>query len=175
MTGMDRAPQAAALGELKSYLRLDTADEDATLQGLLRTATATVEAFLGQLLVIRDLSETADANQCRIGLRGRPVVAIGSVSWMEGDEEVPLAPDRWRFERSPSGRGVVLLHDPPEGRVRVRYTAGLAQDWNGLAEPLRFAVVRAAAHGFAHRDRAEDAGLPAIVWQTLAPWRAVAL
>jgi uncharacterized phiE125 gp8 family phage protein len=175
MIMMDRAPQAAALDELKAYLRLETADEDALLQALLRTSTATAEAFLGQVMVVRSQSETIEPGTRHISLRGRPVVAVDSVAFMEAGEYVPVDPSHWELVRSSSGRGVVHIKGFFEGPLRVRYRAGLADDWNGLAEPLRFAVVRAAAHGFSHRDRDDDGGLPAIVWQLLAPWRAVAL
>lgn len=176
MTGDMRAPQAAALDELKAFLRVEMADEDALLQGLLRSATASAESFLGQLMVARDLVERGDAGAHRILLRGRPLVAVLAVNRLpaEGGEE-PMVPEDWHVDRLSSGAASVCFRTVTDVPVLVRYRAGMAEDWNGLAEPLRFAVVRAAAHAFTHRDRADDIGFPPMVWQLLAPWRAVAL
>jgi uncharacterized phiE125 gp8 family phage protein len=175
MPGTIRAPQAAALDELKAYLRLETADEDALLQGFLRSATAVAEAFTGQMFLARDLVDRVEEGVRQVVLRGRPLINIQAISRQTADGDEPLALGEWHVDRMPSGRAAVMLRGPAEAPLTVRYRAGMADDWNGLAEPLRFSVVRVAAHSFAHRDRADDPGYPPLVWQLLAPWRAVAL
>ncbi|OYW88988.1 MAG: hypothetical protein B7Z20_01255, partial [Sphingobium sp. 32-64-5] len=58
------------------------------------------------------------------------------------------------------------------GRVEVNLSAGMAQDWAALPDPLRQGVVRLAAHLFA--QSASDAP-PAIVTALWRPWRRMRL
>jgi uncharacterized phiE125 gp8 family phage protein len=59
--------------------------------------------------------------------------------------------------------------------ARVAVEAGLAEDWNGVPEPLRQGIVRLTAHLYAHRDAAGDAGPPAAVAALWRPWRRMRL
>ncbi|WP_300537392.1 head-tail connector protein [Sphingosinicella sp.] len=56
------APPAVSLGEVKAYLRIDGADEDALLAGLVRSACALCEAFTGQVLIAEERSQTIAAD-----------------------------------------------------------------------------------------------------------------
>ena len=61
------------------------------------------------------------------------------------------------------------------GRVRVTAEAGLATGWSGLPGAIRQGAVRLAAHLFAHRDAADDAGPPAAVAALWRPYRRMRL
>ena len=56
---------AAALAELKAYLRMEQDGEDAVLAGLLRGAAALCEQFVGQWLIARDARETVAGDALR--------------------------------------------------------------------------------------------------------------
>ncbi len=171
MATIERGPPAAALAELKAYLRIEHGDEDALLSALLRAATDTVEAMLGLLLFERDVVETAILADGCVRLRHEPVRSLGAVT-LAGAAE-PLAPGAAMLSIDQEGRGTVSVPGHGDGlRLTVSYRAGMAADWSWVPDALRLAVLRAAAHFHAHRDAADDAGLPPAVRRALGPWRA---
>jgi uncharacterized phiE125 gp8 family phage protein len=68
---------AASLAELKAYLRIETGAEDAVLAGLLRSAAALCEQFVGQWLVAREARETVAGDGRWQRLSARPVLSGG--------------------------------------------------------------------------------------------------
>ncbi len=174
MAKVDKAPPAAALAELKAYLRIEEGAEDALLAGLVRAATETVEAMLGTLLFERDAEEWGCVKDGRLALTVSPAVRLISVALLADDgSEVPVDAEAVQFCTSRFGTGHAVLSDVAEGdEIVVRYRAGLAEAWNDVPEILRLSVIRAAAHFHAHRDSADDGGLPPAVRHMLAPWRA---
>lgn len=171
MASIERGPPAAALAELKAYLRIEHGDEDALLAALLRAATETVEAMLGLLLFEREVVESARLADGGIWLRHEPVRSLTSVT-LDGAAE-PLAPAAATLALDRDGRGRVTVPGAGDGTlIHARYRAGMASDWNWVPDSLRLAVLRAAAHFHAHRDSADDGGLPPAVRRTIGPWRA---
>lgn len=168
----DAAPSVAALDELKAYLRIETAEEDALLAGLLRAATAAAEAVLGEMLLVRDVREEGEPVDGWLSLSARPVRGVELVERLDGEAPAPLGPEAWRLATDRSGRSGLCLAEPVQ-RIGVRYRAGRADDWNGVAEPVRLAVLRGAAHAFASRDSGGGEGLPAMFHELLAPFRQV--
>lgn len=173
MAKVDKAPPAAALAELRAFLRIEDGVEDALLAGLVRAATETVEAMLGSLLLERDVEERACLQGGRIALAVAPAVRLISAAILAEDgSEVAVAPDAVRFGKTRFGDGEIGVSGVADGSlVVVRYRAGLADGWNAVPEILRLSVIRAAAHFHAHRDAADDGGLPPAVARMLAPWR----
>lgn len=173
MVVADKVPPAAALAELKTYLKIESSIEDALLSGLLRAATETVEAMLGVLLVERDVEERGVVSNGGVHLVAEPVRSLTSVSIHEEDgTEVVLDDDRSSLTISRHGGGHVRITSLPEGAaVIVRYRAGMSTDWTWVPEILRLSVVRAAAHFHASRDSADDGGLPPAVKRMISPWR----
>lgn len=167
------APDLVSVDELKAYLRIETDAEDALLAGLIRTASATVEAWCGQLLVTQERVDEGITADGVLPLSGNPVRRVETVARQEADGSwIDLPPEAWTVEMDGWGRAYVRVG--PGGspkRLRCRYRAGMAETWNAVPEPLRQAVIRAAAHAFTHRDGAEDAGIPAAVRQLVAPFR----
>ncbi len=168
----DAAPPVATLDELKAFLRIEHAEEDALLHGLLRTASAVAEAFLGEMLVERDVVEEGPAAEGRLPVSARPVRSVTQVERREGSSWITLEAGAWRLETDRLGRTVVAA-DPGGTHLRVRLRAGSASDWTEVPEPVRFAVVRAAAHAYAHRDATAETGWPALVAELLAPYRRI--
>lgn len=169
MRSMGKVPPVAAIAELKAYLRIESGDEEPLLVAVLRAATETVEAMLGVLLVEREVVEQGPVCAGRFALSAEPVRGLESV--VRAGETEPLPEDAAALELLRGGAGRVTLALPEGTRVEVRYRAGMATDWAWLPEALRLAVLRAAAHFHAHRDGADDAGLPAAVSRMLSPWK----
>ena len=176
---MDAGTAAAAplsVAEAKAFLRLDTDAEDALISGLVRTATALCEAFTGQLLLKRTATETVAADGTWHALALAPVVSIGAVETLGVDgTATALAGDGWTSTVDADGRAWVRIAAAGVARANVTGIVGLADDWNGVPEPLRQGIARLVAHLFASRDAADDVGPPAAVAALWRPWRGVRL
>jgi uncharacterized phiE125 gp8 family phage protein len=174
MLTMDRAPPAAALGELKAFLRIEDSREDALLASMLRAATETVEAMLGLLLFERDVEERGAVQSGLMSLTAEPARALleARAEFADGTQRL-LGPSEVRFRADGRGCGSLALTDLADGtELVVRYRAGMANDWNWVPEALRLAVIRVASHFFSHRDAADDPGIPPAVRRMISPWRA---
>lgn len=169
---IESGAMAVSLAECKAQLRLERDDEDALLAGFIRTAMALCEAFTGQWLMARDAEQRllADGSWQRIEVL--PVVAITAVSGATG----PVPPGNHESDIDLSGTGWVrLLAVDGIERPVVRFRAGLAEDWNGVPEPLRQGIVRLVVHLFSHRDAADAGPPPAAVAAMWRPWRRMRL
>ncbi|MFT4027417.1 MAG: hypothetical protein QM676_11540 [Novosphingobium sp.] len=169
---------SAALAELKDWLGISTAMDDAPLTALLRAALALCEDFTARL----PLAATCEEVLCVSGgwqrLRTRPVQAITLVEGIPAEgPRFALASDAYALDLDADGGGLVrVLRPGAAGRVAVRFVAGIAADWASLPETLRHGVIRLAAHQ--HRARESDAAgplPPAAVAALWRPWRRMRL
>jgi uncharacterized phiE125 gp8 family phage protein len=166
----------ASLDELKEYLRIGGSGEDGLLERLLRSATALCEQFVGQWLILGEARETVLADGGWQRLSARPVAAILGVEAVAPDgEAVALAADAYAIDIDAAGDGWVR-GQPLDGRrvLKVRYQAGMAEDADGLPEPIRQGIVRLAAEHFSARE-SEVATPPAVVGALWRPWRRMRL
>jgi uncharacterized phiE125 gp8 family phage protein len=174
MGQVERAAPAAALAELKAFLRIEDEGEDALLAGLLRAATETIEAMLGLMLFEREVEERGTVRDGCLLLRAEPARTLVRAELLERGQVVRTL-ESGEAELVPGAHevGRIVCRGLEDGaQLLLRLRAGMATDWNMVPEILRLCVVRAAAHFHAHRDSAEDAGLPPAVGRMLAPWRA---
>lgn len=157
------APEVVAIEELKAFLRVESEIEDGLLHELLRAAAATVEGWIGQVLIRRDVVERKGVVDGHLRLAHAPVVSVHSVS-VETSEGtlVPLEPADWALLPAPGDAGWLRVRASGAEIARVEYRAGISEDWNGVPEPLRLTVLRCAAHGFATRDSPDAPAFPAI-------------
>jgi uncharacterized phiE125 gp8 family phage protein len=172
------AATAVALGEIKAYLRIEGAHEDALLAGLARTATALCEAFTGLALVERPVRERMPADGRWRRLARAPVAGVDGVDLLAADgAPTPLVGEAWAVEQADVGEARVrVVGGPADQLAQVRYRAGVGADWNAVPEPLRQGIVRLVAHLYAHRDAAAGGAPPsaavAALWR---PWRRMRL
>lgn len=173
MLKIEKAPPAAALGELKAFLRIEDSREDALLAGLLRAATETVEAMLGLLLFEREVEERGSARAGAMALTAEPARTLVEANAELADGSLrSLSALEANLKLDGNGCGHLALAGVADGTVlMVRYRAGMATDWNWVPEALRLAVIRVASHFFSHRDAADDAGIPPSVRRMISPWR----
>lgn len=167
------APGAAALAEAKAQLRVDGTGEDALIAGLLASAVGVCEAFVGQMLLVRPVSESVAASAAWTRLGRTPVRAVTAVA----SGGMPLPADAYAVDIDGDGDGWVRLAAtgirPP--RLQVTYEAGLAADWAGAPDPLRQGVLRLTEHLYARRDESGDDGPPAAVAALWRPFRRMSL
>jgi len=173
------APQAAALAELKDWLGITTAGDDAQLAALLRAALELCEEFTGVMPLQQGCEEVLPVSGDWQSLATRPVQAITGIDGIPADGArfaLPVA--NYAIELDADGGGRVRIENPASaGRVAVQFTAGLAASWSALPEALRHGVLRLAAHQYrAREDGGQMAALPpasiAALWR---PWRRLRL
>lgn len=160
------------VARLKEHLRLGTGFSDDGLQdglltGFLRAAMAAIEGRIGKVLLERDFEWSLSA--WRDGRRQElPIAPVTSVAGVylvaEDGSESTADPLSWRLvpdhhaPRLEARRGA-LPSPPPNGRLKVRFTAGFGAAWDELPADLAQAVMLLAAHYNEYRhDTALDVG-----------------
>lgn len=168
----------AALGDLKAWLAISTAREDAALAGLLRAALDMCEGFTGRMPLAAQCEEILPGSARWQSLRTRPVQAITQVealSVIGGREMLAIADYAIELDADGTAR-LRLTGQRAAARIAVRFTAGLAPDWASLPDGLRHGVLRLAAHHYREREGPGAAPLPpaavAALWR---PWRRMRL
>lgn len=168
----------AALDELKQWLAISAPRENALLTALLRTSLDMCEGFTGTLPLETLCEEVLTASgewQC---LGTRPVQAITGVDALPLDgARYALPIEAYAIDLDAEGAGMIRLTGRITGgmtgsvrgsRTAVRFTAGLAPDWDSLPESLRHGIIRLAAHHYRERDNNPGLTPPAAV---AALWR----
>ena len=169
----------SALAELKHWLGITTAHDDALLSDLLRAALDICEAFTGTMPIETTCEEVLFVRGGWISLATRPVQAITSIETVAADgSRGILSADAFEFDLDPDGTGLVRVRggNTSATRIAVRFVAGMAPDWEGLPETLRHGMIRLAAHQHRERESSGASPLPpaaiAALWQ---PWRRMRL
>ena len=169
----------AALAELKVWLGITTAGDDAALGALLRAAVELCEDFTGTMPLAQGCEETLSTTSEWQQLSTRPVQAITGVQGIPADgARFALPADAYGLELDTDGGGRIRVLSPgAAGRIAARFTAGLAADWASLPEALRHGILRFAAHQYRMREDSgnSDAGPPAAVAALWRPWRRMRL
>lgn len=169
---------ASALAELKLWLGITTSRDDALLQSLLAAALDICEAFTGLMPIEASCEETLPACAGWQSLTTRPVQSISALDGITSDgTRFILTAGTYEFELDADGTGRIRLPMPgAQVSAAVRFTAGLAPDWDSLPEALRHGLIRLAAHQHRERESAGASPLPpasvAALWR---PWRRMRL
>ena len=169
-------PPIVGISEAQAYVRIETGEEEAVLAGLIRSASTLCETFINQVVIAREFVADLPASGAWQRLTVTPLRAITDVSKVDSTGTlIPLTPDGYSVDIDSSGDGWVrVTPDPVAARVRVSGRAGIADDENGVPEPIRQGVLRLVAHLFEARDG--DAGeVPASVTALWRPYRRLRL
>jgi uncharacterized phiE125 gp8 family phage protein len=159
--------------DAKAYLRLETAHEDAAIERLVASARSLCEAFLGQLLIRREVTETLRPSGAWQRLGVGPVAAITAVAAVAHDGSTSALPaDGYAIDIDPGGDGWVRASVPVAG-LRVTYRAGIADSADAVPAAIGQGVTRLVAHLHAHRDDAAEP--PAAIAALWRPFRRLRL
>lgn len=173
MSGAGLALPAVTLSEAQAFVRIETGEEEAVLAGLIRTASALCEAFLGQVVIERPFIVDVAASGKWERLDPGPVRTIGTVEALDlTGVTLPLPSSSYAIDIDAGGDGWVRVGGC--GRARVSGTAGLAGDENDVPEPIRQGILRLVSHLFASRD-GEGGAPPAAVTALWRPYRRMRL
>lgn len=185
----------AALAELKQWLGLTVADDDAALTALLMAALDLCADFTGLVPIAETAEETLPASGAWQTLATRPVREVSGAEWVLSDgSRSALASSDYVARIGADGTalvrvtasGPVMSFDMLGGDggcgalapvVAVRFVAGLSADWDSLPQVLRQGVMRLAAHQYRAResDNVAAALPPASVAALWRPWRRMRL
>lgn len=163
-----------ALDELKHWLAITTSRDDAALTALLRAALDMCEAFTGVMPLEAECEEIIAAPRDWLALAAMPVRSIASLEAIEADgTRTAVAAEDYLFNIAADGRAMLhLQRSVSQSLLAVRFTAGLAADWDSLPGAMRQGLIRLAAHLYRSRDDGEGKTIPpasiAALWQ---PWR----
>ncbi|MDV7145093.1 head-tail connector protein [Tropicimonas sp. TH_r6] len=178
------------VADFRDHLRLGTgfADEgaeDSLLETFLRASIAAVEAWTGKVLLERDFSWSLA--QWRDGraqtLPVAPVSEIREVRIIDClDWEVIVESSKYKLQQDTHrpvvmARGARLPTIPPQGAVRIEFTAGFGENWNDVPADLGQAVMLLAAYYYEYRHemRVGGAVMPYGVSSLVDRWRNVRL
>ncbi len=166
-----------AVDAAKTYLRLETDDEDASIAALVAAALVHAEGYLGLLLLERGVTERLSVTTAWQRLTATPVRSVASVTGIPAEGAAfALLPDTYTIDINRHHDGWIRIPQPGSaGRVDVAYRAGLVPGWPDLPEAIGIAVLRIAAHLHAFRDAPDDAGPPPAIASLLRPWRRMRL
>lgn len=164
---------SAMLDEARTYLRLESEEEDASLGTVLLGAIGHAEAYLGQMLLRRNVREIVPASAQWQRLAALPVSLVNSVTGIPA-EGMPFvfSAEAYKIEIDANGEAWLRVMQPGSaGRLEVACLAGMALTWAELPEAIRLGVLRLAAHLHLHRDNPHDLGPPEGIAAMLRPWR----
>lgn len=175
MIATNIAEAAVSMAEAQAYARVETGEEEALLAGLVRTASALCECFIGQVMVQRPFEEVLAAEVKWQRLQLTPVRSIDEVAVLGPDGgAAPLSATDIDLDIDSRGDGWVRVANSGGSKIRVRGQAGIAADPNGVPEPLRQGILRLIAHLFATRD-GSGGEPPAAVTALWRPYRRMRL
>ncbi|MGJ3263970.1 MAG: head-tail connector protein [Salinarimonas sp.] len=174
------AVEPVGVPEMRAFLRLEHADEDALIGTLLRAARLVVEATT-RLVVLEQswriaLARVPEDGVVRLPLA--PVIAVSEVRAFDAEDVASVVPvSDWRLERRADPVRIVLSGAALEARggVEIDLTAGFGATAEAAPAPLVQAIRLLAAHWFENRGdgppQTERASLPLDVAALVAPFR----
>jgi uncharacterized phiE125 gp8 family phage protein len=181
------AAEPLGLAEAKAYLRIGSDGEDGLVSELIAAARGRIEAAAGIAMIARTLrvqlrcwpAGMLDSRVLRLPVR--PAGGLAAVKVYDAEDAAETVTDRFLLEAGRSARLVWTSgRFPWPGRrangIEIDYVAGFGEASEDVAEGLRLAVKRLAAHAYHARDAETIAGpLPEDVAGLIAPWRRVSL
>lgn len=174
------AIEPVSLAEMKLWLRLDTADEDALVTGLIAAARALVEREARRVLITQGW---------RIALDGWPpgpvVLPVGPVQTVSAvrvfnASAVPttINPASYRFDASSDPArlwitGAVTWPELIAGGIEIDITCGYGSAAADVPEPLKLAIRLLVARWYEHRgdDAPEVPAMPADIAPLVSVYR----
>lgn len=177
VAGHAPTPLAATIEEARAYLRMGAGVDDAVLAGLVRSATATCEQFIGAAIVARSVEEALAISGDWQRLSCPPVRSITAVAGVPAEGSAfSFAVTDYAIDIDPQGIGWVrIINRGSAGRMRVSYAAGMVASAGEVPDALRQGVIILTGQLHRLRDGDEAAVLPATVAALWQPWRRMRL
>ena len=169
------AEPIVTMSEAQAYVRIETGEEEAVLAGLIRTASGLCEAFINQVVIARDFALDLPGSGTWERLPITPVRSMTGVAAVDASGlATSMDATAYALDVDFAGDGWVGVTQAGASRIHVSGRAGIAEDENGVPEPIRQGVLRLVAHLFTARD-GEGGEPPAAVTALWRPYRRMRL
>ncbi|MGL4240182.1 MAG: head-tail connector protein [Beijerinckiaceae bacterium] len=175
------ATEPLSLPEVKRFLRIDHADDDALVQGLVKAARQRVEARTGRALISQTWRIVLDAwpYSGRVALPILPISSVMAVRLLDGlGGSQTVAPPVYNLVAGAEPPVIDCSQIPNPGKPRdgieIDVTAGYGAAATDVPEPLRQAMRLMVGHAYtaAGPDGRGPAGRePADIDALIAPYR----
>lgn len=179
------ALEPVTVDEIKAYLRVETADEDALITRLAAAARRTAEAMTGRAFITQSWRLTFDRwpPSRTMELPLPPLRTVDAVRLIDDADTETVWPAVNYVVDATTEPGRLRLRDgaapPVPGRdiagLAVDFTAGYGSQPTDVPADPRQAMIRLAAHWFEHRDAPEAGPLPRALEALFAPSRVALL
>jgi len=174
------AVEPVGVPEMRAFLRLEHADEDALIGALLRAARLVIEATTRLVILEQSwriaLERVPTDGVVRLPLA--PILAVSEVRAFDAaNAATTLATADWRLERRSDPARITLSGAALEaaGAIEIDLSAGWGATVDAAPAPLVQAIRLLAAHWFENRGdgppQTETASLPLDVAALIAPFR----
>jgi uncharacterized phiE125 gp8 family phage protein len=177
------AVEPLELDDVKAHLRLDGADEDGLLSGLISTSRMHVEAALGLALISQTWRWQADCwpSTGVVELMTRPLQSVTQIA-VRAEDGTPAIVDAADYVvHRASGRVAPRGNGWPEPGLRmagieIEFVAGYGNDGADVPEPIRQALRLLVAHWYEVRNPVHIGAMatrvPDTVSELLMPYKA---
>ncbi|HVY88265.1 MAG TPA: hypothetical protein VG942_05310 [Hyphomonadaceae bacterium] len=181
------AAEPVGLAEVKDYLRIGYDGEDELAGELIAAARSRIEEAAGVAMINRTLRVTLDwwpqgtVETRNLRLPVRPASELVAVRVYNGSGVAEVVTGRFTLAPGRSARltwtsGSFPWPGQRANGIEIDYVAGFGEGPEEVADSLKLAVKRLAAHAYHARDPETLAGkLPEDVAGLVAPWRRVRL
>lgn len=176
--------EPVVLADMKAFLRIETNDEDALLNSLIKTARDQVERLIGRTLIRRIMVYTGPVpNGACLSIPRPPLLSINSIRLYDGDNnevEVPTADFKVNTKIEP-GELVLEAAQTWAGylsganTIEIKFVAGYGDTADEVPLPIRQAIMLIVANLYEHRDTADQPLVPMMADALLMPYRWVRL
>ena len=170
--------EPVSLDDAKGHLRVDVADEDGLIAGLIESARQWVEAFTHRKLLTQTWDLKMDAFPCgEIVLPFPPVSAVSSITYVDTSgttqtwsaslytTDLPSGPEAMPGRIVPVYGGYFPSTRCVPNAVTVRFVCGYA-DEAAVPMSIRQAMLLLVGHWFAHRENVVVGNVSNIISET---------
>lgn len=162
------------LAEVRQFLRVETAEENALLSMWISLAREACEQFTHRALITQDWKLDVPVAS-KVELSPGPVQAVLEVTHFRDGQNTVLAPMTYELVVQNGDALLLLKETPGSGRLSIAFRAGYGDDWNAVPLSLRQGMLRLVAHYHRFRDASDTAAMPSAVSALWQPFRVFGL
>ncbi|HFB54376.1 MAG TPA: hypothetical protein ENJ46_00510 [Hellea balneolensis] len=187
MALIDLSPPAVEpvdLAYAKTFLRVDTPDEDTLITDMISTARAQVENIIGRTLIKRGFLYRGDtpSSTC-VSLPRPPLISVTRLSLISEQGMITdILPENYIVNTRNEPGEIQLVagthwsdHQTQNIGIEIEFFAGYGETATDIPLPIKQAILLLLAQNFEHRDAVDKPTLPLMVDALLMPYREVRL